>query len=384
MLRHYSSPNPNNEVLEVHIADIHFGAIDPETEYNILVEQFLTPISKIKFDILSIDGDLFDKKFLASSPAVDYANRFVHDCINLCKINNATMIILAGTKSHDADQLSMFYGMQYRDDVDFRIVEDCHFEYAKGLKILCIPEEYGKPVDYYADKLCNTYDTVFMHGTVIGSVYGANKYVLESKKAPVWSLEAFAGCAGPIVAGHVHKAGCYEKYMYYVSNPIRYRFGEEEEKGYAIVLHSPKGHMYKFMPIYSFRYDTIDINAINYTNPDQIITYLDGLKAQGIDYIRIDFSNRNDLTSQTLVEKYYSNDPTVSIKRYTETTTNTSKQEVISEIDDKYSKMKFLVDNSIDSYTKFVNFVNYNEGKDIITVDQLKAILSGQDLGMIF
>lgn len=384
MLRHYASPNANGEVLEVHIADIHFGSIDPETEYKILYEQFLTPISKIRFDILSIDGDLFDKKFLASAAAVDYASRFVHDCINLCRINNATMMILAGTKSHDADQLSMFYGLQYRDDVDFRIIEDCHFEYAKGLKILCIPEEYGKPAEYYAEKLCNIYDTVFMHGTIVGSVYGANKYVLESRKAPVFNLEAFAGCTGPIIAGHVHKAACFESYMYYVSNPVRYRFGEEEEKGYAIVLHSPMGHLYHFCPISSFRYDTIDISSIAYNDPSQIISYLDNLKAQGIDYVRIDFSSKNDITAQNLVEKYYTNDPRVSIKRYSDSSSTVTKKEIVAEVDDKYSKMDFLVDNSIDSYTKFVNFVNYNEGKNIITVDQLKAILSGQDLGVIF
>lgn len=383
MLRHYASPNQFGEVLEVHIADIHFGAIDPETEYKILVEQFLTPISKIKFDILSIDGDLFDKKFLASATAVDYASRFVYDCVNLCMINNATMMILSGTKSHDADQLSMFYGLTYRDDVDFRIIEDCHFEYAKGLKILCIPEEYGKPAEYYADKLANTYDTVFMHGTIVGSVYGANKYILESKKAPVFNLEAFAGCRGPIITGHVHKAACFESYMYYVSNPVRYRFGEEEAKGYGIVLHSPRGHLYHFCPIESFRYDTIDIRDIQYNDPSQITAYLDNLKAQGIDHVRIDFSGKNDLTAQNLVEKYYANDPRVAIKRYTD---SSSKEKPVIEntIDEKYSKMNFLIDPGLDSYTKFVNFVNYNEGKSILTVDQLKAILSGQDMGSIF
>lgn len=383
MLRHYSSPNQFGEVLEVHIADIHFGAIDPETEYNILVEQFLNPISKIKFDILSIDGDLFDKKFLASATAVDYASRFVYDCVNLCMMNNATMIVLAGTKSHDADQLSMFYGLTYRDDVDFRIVEDCHFEYAKGLKILCIPEEYGRSAEYYADKLCDIYDTVFMHGTIVGSVYGANRYLLETKKAPVFNLEAFAGCRGPIIAGHVHKAACFESYMYYVSNPIRYRFGEEEEKGYGIILHSPRGHLYHFCPIESFRYDTIDIKDIQYTDPSQITAYLDNLKTQGIDHVRIDFSSKNDLTVQNLVEKYYANDPRVSIKRYTDSSIK-EKPVVENSIDEKYSKINFLVDPSIDSFTKFVNFVNYNEGKTILTVDQLKAILSGQDMGSIF
>lgn len=383
MLRHYDAPNPLGAVVEVHIADIHFGAVDPEKEYQILVEQFIKPISNLKFDILSIDGDLFDKKFLASSPAIDYANRFIMDCVSLCEMYDATMIVLAGTKSHDADQLSMFYGLQYSSTVDFRIVEHIQFEYAKGLKILCIPEEYGKPAEYYADKLCNIYDTVFMHGTVVGSVYGANKYTLETKKAPVFSIEAFAGCKGPIIAGHVHKASCYNSYIYYVSNPIRYKFGEEEEKGYAIVLHSPGGHLYHFEPIRSFNYITINREEIKSQDPNEVIRYLDNLQANGIDHIRIDFSNVSDPITQSLIEKYSATNPNVVVKRYVEKSSSEENQ-YIEDIDSRFSEMEFLVDPATDPYTKFVNFVNHNEGKIILTVDQLKAILSGQAINTIF
>ena len=383
MLRHYDAPNPLGAVVEVHIADIHFGAVDPEKEYQILVEQFIKPISNLKFDILSIDGDLFDKKFLASSPAIDYANRFIMDCVSLCEMYDATMIVLAGTKSHDADHLSMFYGLQYSSTVDFRIVEHIQFEYAKGLKILCIPEEYGKPAEYYADKLCNIYDTVFMHGTVVGSVYGANKYTLETKKAPVFSIEAFAGCKGPIIAGHVHKASCYNSYIYYVSNPIRYKFGEEEEKGYAIVLHSPGGHLYHFEPIRSFNYITINREEIKSQDPNEVIRYLDNLQANGIDHIRIDFSNVSDPITQSLIEKYSATNPNVVVKRYVEKSSSEENQ-YIEDIDSRFSEMEFLVDPATDPYTKFVNFVNHNEGKIILTVDQLKAILSGQAINTIF
>lgn len=382
-LRHYES-TPSGVVTQVHIADIHFGSIDPATEYSILVEQFIQPISQINFDILAVDGDLFDKKFLASSAAVDYANRFIIDCIELCKAKNATMIVLAGTKSHDADQLSMFYGYTLSPEVDFRIVESLRFEYAKGLKILCIPEEYGKPPEYYADYLANVYDAVFMHGTIVGSVYGANKYTLNTPKAPVFSLEAFCGCKGPIIAGHVHKAACYEGYMYYVSNPIRYKFGEEEEKGYAVVLQSPQGHYYKFIPIESFRYDTIDVRDINSTDPTVIVDYLNNLQANGIHHIRLDFSKVNNPDLQTVVEKAYADSSTISIKRYSEDSSKKALEEVSQEENNKYSEMGFLVDASLDGYTKFVQFVNFNEGKPIITVEQLKAILSGQDFNTIF
>ena len=76
-MKYYESSKQKNHVLEIHIADIHFGCVDPATEYNILKEQFLDPISKLDFDILSIDGDIFDRKFMANSDAVYYAIEFV-------------------------------------------------------------------------------------------------------------------------------------------------------------------------------------------------------------------------------------------------------------------------------------------------------------------
>lgn len=380
-MRYYENDHPENPIIQIHIADIHFGAIDPEVQYTILVEQFLDPISRIHFDVLSIDGDLFDKKFLASAPAITYAMRFVLDCAELCMRNYATMIILSGTESHDAGQLSMFRGLEdsYNGCLDIRIIEHIQFEYIKGLKTLCIPEEYGKPAEYYTEYLCDVYDMVFMHGTIQGAVYGANKYNLESKKAPVFSIEAFSGCRGPIIAGHVHKAMCLSGYMYYVSNPIRYKFGEEEPKGYSIVLVSPtKQHYYQFMPIESFRYDTIDITTIEHSDPNAIIQYLDALKANGIDHIRIDFSKLNDPNTQAFLEKYYASDANVVIKRYN----NSESPEIntTEEIKDRYSEMDFLINPEIDSLTKFVMFINHNEGKQTITVDQLKSVLSRKSI----
>lgn len=383
MLRYVNYPNQDKTVIEVHIADIHFGAVDPESEFDILRDQFLNHISKLKFNILSIDGDLFDKKYLVSSPAATYAMRFVLDCVELCKRNHATMIIISGTESHDAGQLSLFYGLTYRDDIDFRIVEKLQFEYAQGLKILCVPEEHGRSDEYYIDKLKEDYDTAFIHGTVVGSVYGANKYALANgSKPPVFNMEAFSGCRGPIIAGHVHKAACYENYIYYVSNPVRYKFGEEEEKGYSIVIHGPKGHFYKFMPIKSYRYDTVNAKDIQYTDPQQLVQYLDNLKANGVDFVRLDFLDIDDKIAQDLLIRHYADDPRVTIKKYD--SESRSREVTAASQNSKYAEMKFLIDDNADGYTKFVQFVNYEERKQIITIDQLKMLLAGADIGTIF
>ncbi len=379
-MRYYEYMKNKPYVTEVHIADIHFGAIDPIKQYNILQEQFLNKISLIDFDILSIDGDIFDKKFMANSDAVYYAIEFVRNCVELCRLRNATLIIISGTESHDAGQLKLFYGYTEDESVDVRIIEKLSFTTAQGLKILCVPEEYGKGEEYYRDKLNDIYDTAFVHGTVVGSVYGASKEDLGSNKYPVFSIDSFCGCRGPIMCGHVHKALCMNGYIYYCSNPIRYKFGEEEEKGFCILLHNrfDNSHYMNFIPIKSFRYDTINIKSLEYSDPNSVIKHLDSLLASGIDNIRIDFSDLNEPTIQKIIEQYYENNPSISIKRYTEK--NIPQVNTTADIEEKYSDLNFLLDPNIDSYTKFVNFINHNEGTQFITVEKLKSILSGGNI----
>lgn len=374
-MKYYKSVKQKSFVTEVHIADIHFGAVDPAKQFAILKEQFLDKIAILDFDILSIDGDIFDKKFMANSLAVMYAMEFVRLCTELCIAKSATLIIISGTESHDSGQLKLFYGYKEDERLDIRIVESARFEYAQDLKILCIPEEYGKGEEYYRNLLLTPCDTVFMHGTVVGSVYGATKENLGSSKYPVFSLDSFCMCNGPIICGHVHKAMCLNSYIYYCSNPIRYKFGEEEDKGFVIMLHDKVTHMHRmeFIPIQSFRYDTIDICTLQYSDPNAVIQYLNNLLASGIDNIRIDFSKLNDPSTQKIIEQYYGNNQNVAIKRYID---NSPKVNTTEEIKEKYSDLGFLLDPAIDSYTKFVNFVNHNMGSQYITVEKLKSLLS--------
>lgn len=376
-MRYYESVKQRSYVIEIHIADIHFGSTDPAKQYNILNEQFLQKIAMIDFDILSIDGDIFDKKFMANSLAVMYAMEFVRQCVELCVMKRATLIIISGTESHDAGQLKLFYGYKEDQRLDIRIVENARMEYVQGLKILCIPEEYGKGEEYYRNLLFEPCDTVFMHGTVVGSVYGANKENLDSPKYPVFSIDSFCCCSGPIICGHVHKAMCLNGYIYYCSNPIRYKFGEEEEKGFAIVLHDKmtNAHSMNFIPIESFRYDTLDIRQLEYADPNAVIRHLDNLLISGIDNIRVDFSGLNEPATQKIIEQYYTNNPNVAIKRYVEK--DSPQVNTTEEIKSKYSELDFLLDPTLDSYTKFVNFINYNMGSQYITVDKLKSVLSG-------
>ena len=367
-----------NPIIHIHIADIHFGSIDPETEFKILVEQFINKINQIPFNILAIDGDLFDRKFSASSDAVSYAIKFVNLCVELCLQRNAILVMISGTKSHEADQLSLFKDLTRIYPQNVFIVEHIQFLYLFGYKILCIPEEYGQPSSYYETYLRELYDMVFMHGTLVGGVYGANKERLDSGREPVFSIDSFSGCKGPIISGHVHKAMCLNSYMYYVSNPIRYRFGEEEEKGFGICISSPVGHRYEFIPITSFRYETITLKQLATNDPEVIARKLDELHANGVDYIRLDMRDVDEKFANpiiSVIDQKYTQDATVSLLK-PQINRNEVQVNTTEAINAKYEGMDFLINPKLGELERLVMYINYYEGSDFITVDKLKEVLN--------
>ena len=362
-------------LIEIHIADIHFGVIDPKIQYQILTDQFLMKINDIHFDILSIDGDLFDHKFQANSDAVLYAELFVNSCVQLCRERNATLVLLHGTSSHDSNQLKLFYHYLSDPTIDIRIIENTRFEDIKGKRVLCIPEEYNKGQRYYENFLYHSgiYDGVYMHGTLKGSIYGANEVDLKSKKNPTFDLNCFCNCAGPIISGHVHVAGCYEGHMYYTGSPLRWKFGEEQEKGFIVLLHDLDTRQYRvhFEEIKSFRYDTVNLDHL-LSDPQRAISYVTKLKESGIDFVRLEFSvDKQDCLN--IIKHYFQKDPTVKIlETYKQ---EKEKEEMQKALNTKYSGYDYILDDNLSPEDKLTRYINQEIGYEYITVDELKQII---------
>ena len=378
---HIDEPQTRRGTLvEVHISDTHFGVIDPKVQYDILTEQFINKINKIHFDILSVDGDLFDHKFLANSDSVRYAMQFVDDLAALCRYYDATLVLLHGTESHDANQLKLFY--HYREDptLDIRIVETACFQYIKGAKVLCLPEEYGKGKMYYRNLLyfSGLYDTVFMHGNLKGAIYGADEEDLDAIRNPTFSIESFSQCLGPIIAGHVHVAGCYDKYMYYNGSPYRWTFGEEKPKGFMVILHNldTQEHYAHFEEITSFRYDTINLDEMVDKDPKEVIAYISELQKQGIDNIRVEFT-LGDPQWLDIIQQYYKNNGSVKIKADIAAVKEQAKK--TAEFEEKYQKYNYILDSNLTPYDILTRYINEAKGCVYITVDELKEILSDME-----
>ena len=363
----------------VSIADIHFGCNEsPEYMYNQLKIQFINRLYKIDFDIVSICGDLFDSKFMSNNVAITYALLFIDELVKLCSYKNATLILLAGTLSHDANQLSLFYHYMNNPSVDVRIIEKIQFENIKGLRVLCIPELYGISEEEYNNILYYSkgYDICFLHGTYKNSYKGSEIATLNSNHAPVFGINHFDNCAGVILMGHYHIPSVYDGYAYYNGSAFRFRFGEEEEKGFLITLYNKytRQHYTELIPIKSHTYSTININHLLNEDPKKIIDWIKSEKQnRNIDFIRVQFNNAGQ--NMDIVRNYFRTSP--NIKLHELDRKDKQMQQIDQEILEKNQEYSYILDASINDYDKFVMYMNQNEGYDFITSEELINLLEG-------
>lgn len=360
---------------EVHMADLHFGAMDPKYQYDILTTQVLNQLEPVHFDLLSINGDIFDHKFMSNSDPVMYAIMFMDKVVDLCRRKNATLILISGTESHDAQQLKLFYHYLEDPTIDIRIVEGVKFEYVKGAKILCIPELYGMGEMYYEQFLFSEpYDTAFVHGTIQGAVYGATKEDLGSMKYPVFSIDSFANCQGPIISGHIHTPGCFGGYYYYCGSPYRWVFGQEEEKGFLICLHNlqTQEHYMHFQSIQCMRYDTINMDYYINRDPKELIAHVKSLQASGIDNIRLEFT-KYDKNLLDLLNSYYRNDSSVKILAPDQKIEMT--EEINRQIEEKYTDYQYIFDPELSGHQIITQYINQQKGYQYITTEELIKLL---------
>lgn len=359
-------------LIEVLIADLHFAAFDPYTQYDILEHQFLNEIEQLpRIDIISILGDTFDHKLMANSDGIMMAIKFVDRLVNITRDKNATLLILAGTLSHDSNQLKLFYHYVADPTVDVRIVTTIQFEMVKGAKILCIPELYGIEEEVYRQYLFGSgyYDSAYMHGTFEGSVYGNNV-----GNGRLFDIHDFSFCKGPIVSGHVHKAGCFDGYFYYCGCPYRWKFGEEEDKGFLIMLHdlNTGAHYTHFNKIESFRYDTITLDQLVNNDVKSTIDYINNLKyTRGIDFIKVKFKTPITGTNKTIINNYYRNNQQTFVEFMDAGELEAEK--VREQV--RNSEYDFLLDDKLSTMEKFVKYVNHKQQSQFITVDQLRELL---------
>ena len=361
---------------QVHISDIHFGIIDPKTEYDILQDQFIDKIRGMPLDCISIDGDFFDRLFPSNTDAILYANLFFSELVKICKENrynniNTVLVVIAGTKNHDADQMKLFYPYLDDKELDLRIVEKIQFEWINGCRVLCIPELYNVSKESYIEVLwkSGSYDMVFMHGSIEGGIYD-NKM----GQAKVFQPNDFGFCLGPVIAGHVHTGPSLHGFCYYNGSPIRWNFGEEEPKGFQIVLYDMDSRYYYIHKeiITSFKYDTLSIDDILLSDPQSIIKYINEKREnEGIDHIRLKCTSTVDNQDTiNILKEYYRLDKGVKFQ------INKKSSNVINETQSSlYNQYDYLFNRSMSPYDILAKFINESQSDIMVTSDQIIGAL---------
>ena len=361
-------------LVSIHIADIHFGVIDPKLQYNILKEQYIDRISILdNIDLICIDGDLFEHKYMANSDVVYYASEFIRQLVELCKVKNITLILLHGTYSHDANQLKLFYHYIQDPSIDIRIVETIKFEIVKGIRVLCIPELYNIDESIYQQYLyySGIYELCIIHGTLKGSVYGDN-----SGQSRLFTIEDFKNCSGPIIGGHIHTGGCFNGHFYYCGSALRYKYGEEEPKGFLIVLQDLETRKYVVHKeiIESFRYDTIYLDDIISNNPKDIIKYITDLKNNnGIDNLRIIFNKEVPSDTMLLLNNYFKSISDIKLQYECDMKSKILEKNM-KEMND-LGDLSFVLDKSLSEYEILSRYINHNKGYEYITTETLVNLL---------
>ena len=363
--------NRGNRVI-VSTADLHFGYIDPKITYQILKEQFIDKIKLLpKLDIIVIAGDIFERKYMANSDPITYGTLFMGEVMQIAKLHNASVIVVMGTREHDADQLKLFYHYKNNPDYDIYIAEQLQFVYTKGMKILCVPELYGIPEEQYDEFLNHSfYDMCIMHGTIKGAVYGDNV-----KEGRLFTIDDFKYCIGPIVSGHVHTGGCFEKDFYYTGSPIRYKFGEEGNKGFLITLFDldTRRYIMHLEPIESFRYDTIHIDELLLSDPKEVIDYINNLKdKENIDYLRIAISPHYSQEHTEILKTYFRNRQDVKFKIEKNKKTEETMVHKESELYDQYN---YIFDPNLSEFEILARYINDKEGYVIVEADTIKKLM---------
>lgn len=225
------------------LADLHIGAYSStQTRKEFL---FLKDFMKDKYySFIIIAGDYFDKKLYSNEEYVVIANELFLFLLSRCD----KLRMVAGTKSHDNDQYKIFSQYENRSiaelldkEIDFRVINTFEEEdLFDELKVLYLPEEYiYDKKEYYKDILNkeNEYDYVFGHGVIqeamTNAVRATKKDSSKRKKAPVFNtMELSRICKGQVYFGHYHINTNINNKVFYVGSYSRYKFGEEEAKGF--------------------------------------------------------------------------------------------------------------------------------------------------------
>jgi len=225
------------------IKDLHFGHKRSEQMYSELqiVKDYL---NNNHVDILNINGDYFDRKLVATEPAIFFAVSFFSELVEICRKKNIKIRIIQGTRSHELNQLTTMFQHYLSDPtIDMKIFYQVAEEELLGLKFLYVPEEYLEDSEaYYKPFKTKHYNVMHGHGTwdfvhfavMLNEEETQEKSTNGTLSAPVFVYEEWANAieGGLAIFGHIHKRQSH-KNVFYGGSFTAWGYGDRSEKGFT-------------------------------------------------------------------------------------------------------------------------------------------------------
>ena len=258
------------------IADIHWGAMDPDEMYNNL--QYFLDFIRMKgdIDLVVICGDYFDYRLTLNSKAALKALRWFDELYNTCKDNGVKKLrAIKGTKEHDNDQWEAIHPRETGEF--FKKFYICASEETlPDLHCIYCPDETVNLKEYeelYLKEMMSHHDIGFFHGNFDTQL---PKMVIDQNlEANIPSIIYFKDhwskvIDGPLVSGHWHVFTDLDP-LIYIGSYDRWAFGEEEDKGFLYIQYDTNSHSYYWKHIenpFARKYNTIIIDNTLCVTPD--------------------------------------------------------------------------------------------------------------------
>lgn len=295
------------------ISDIHWGVIDPKEQLKSLefIFEFLEKsiTQGITIDMIVIAGDYFDSKLPLNSRDAIYAIQWFHKLYDLAvKYNVKRIRMFQGTMEHDNDQLDVFKPLVNEDSEFFKIFTNTTSEETlENLHCIYCPDETIQTSEYeimYVNEMLSVHDIGFFHGS-FDVVYGElleTKPDLLSRKNVIYRYTLWDKLInGPLISGHWHDGKQYE-HLYYCGSPFRYKFNEDEPKGFMFTQYDTESKEYlckKIINPLASDYITYEIYSNMCMSQDDYTSHL-----ANIDNILKKFSNIPYLNNKLRIKFY--------------------------------------------------------------------------------
>ena len=249
------------------LADIHWGAMDPDEMYEnlLLILEFIKARGDI--DLVVICGDYFDYRLALNSKVALMALRWFDELYDTCrKCGVKRLRAIKGTKEHDNEQWETIHPNENGEFFKKFYVNTVE-ETLPGLRCIYCPDENINIDDYTKEYLSNLVDGAdigFFHGNFDTQL--PQMVIEQNLSAKIPSIIYFKDTwerivRGPLIAGHWHTFIDLDPF-FYVGSFDRWVFGEEEDKGAMFIQYNTEDHSFYWKRIvnpFARNYVTISV-----------------------------------------------------------------------------------------------------------------------------